>query len=768
MKHLSDMYSIEQTGTDIVKGDEGMVDRMDELRESMAFRRRSNKNNPPEPHWYYLEGFAENISDPFEVREAKARSHFLANTPIVIHPGEAIVGQVDWNEPFVTHVSNTRICEDVVERIMKSALPRTEKDRVAAMLDIVRPCCFDIYGSGLLTKEEMLAHECALAPSTFFNGHMVPAFDYLLSKGLDGILDDIRRFRDRPCTNEEKNFYDAMEITVRGIIVWFGRFSDLADRLIEEKQQGFDMDQLSAIRDICGRLAHNSAETYPEALQMAWFFMALTDYDSFGRADQYLYPYFRRSREGGMSEAHAMLWTKYMLIKAEESSTILNMTMGGVLMDGSSAVNELTMMIIQAVRENGFCSPNLTLRLTAGSPVWLWNKAHQSLSTGQGLPALYNDDVIIPMLMKLGYPVEEARDYCLAGCSQVILPGRCNFACDVGCYNLLKALELAMRDGRDGFFYRQVGLHTGKPEELDTWEKLKTAFDTQMKYMVKLGTSINNKDILLRKREGACVRSLVNHDCIKRGRGYFHGGARFYAVQNEACGITNAADSLYALKKFVYEEKRMTLPALVDKLDRDWEGDEALRLMLMNKYDKFGNDADEVDGIRASISADWYREMQKYSGELGGVHWPGEVVFIYHEIYGARTAASPDGRRKGQPMASSAGASAGMDMHGPTALLNSMMKIPQRECHTCCILNIAFHKPLWAANKESFVDLFRTYFAGGGFQLQVNVTDRETLLKAKQNPEEYASLVVRVGGFSDYFCRLNPALQNEIIARTEF
>ena len=745
-----------------------MTDRIFELKNDLVFRRKNEENNPSAPHWYFLEAFVENIDDPFEVREAKARRHFYSNMPIHIHPGEAIVGQVDWNEPLANSVSNTHIREDVLKHVLEGSLPQETKQKIAVMVERAKPFCFDPYASGILTDEEKLAHECALAPSTFFNGHMVPAFDYLLQRGLDGILQDIGKYRDRPLTQEEADFYDAMEITVEGISIWFGRYAALAKKLLEENAPGYDLAQLGAIRDNCALISHQPAQTYPEALQLMWFFMALTDYDSFGRTDQYLYPYFRRSRDAGMPADEAMLWTKYMLIKAEECGGILNMTMGGVLRDGSSAVNELTMMMIRAVRENGFRSPNLTLRLTAQSSQELWNEAHLSLATGQGLPALYNDDVIIPMLLEMGYPIEEAWDFCMAGCSQVVLPGRCNFACDVGCYNLLKVLELAMRDGWDGFFGKQVGPHTGRTEELDSFEKLKAAFDIQMRNMVKVGTSINNKDIRLRKREGACVRSLVNHDCIERGKGFFHGGARFNAVENEACGITNAADSLYALKKFVYEEKRMTLVDLVDVLDRNWDGNELLRLLLKNKYDKFGNDAQVVDGIRASIALDWYQEMQKYPGELGGVHWPGEVVFVYHELFGAKTAASPDGRKKGEPMASSAGASSGMDLHGPTALLNSMLKIPQRQCRTCCIVNMAFHKPLWLSGREKIIELFRYYFAGGGFQLQINVTDREMLLKAKANPAEFASLVVRVGGFSEYFCRLNPGLQDEIITRTEF
>jgi Pyruvate-formate lyase len=741
-----------------------MVDRIGELKSALAAGRGIAS---PEPHYFYLDGFFKALADPFELREAKARYNFYANVPIAIHPGEAIVGQLDWHEPLACSFANTHINGDAAQRIENGGLPQAERARVAAMLEAVRPYCFNIYGSGILTDEEKAAHDYALAPSTFFNGHMVPAYDYLLARGLDGVHDDIKNSRARELTADERDFYDAMELTVHAISVWFARYADLAQDLLERGAPGYDPEQLLDIAKNCAWLAHGPARDFPEAVQLVWFFMALVDYDSFGRADRYLYPYYKLSRAQGMTDTDALLWLKYMFVKIEECGGILDLTVGGVAPDGSDAVNELTYLIIQATRENGFRSPNLTLRLSADSPDRLWNEAHTSLSTGQGLPALYNDPLIIDMLTELGYPLEEARDYSLAGCSQVILPGRSNFACDVGCYNLLKALEIALRDGRDGRHGRQLGPHTGEPEEFDTFDKLKAAFDAQSKNMTRVGVSINNKDVRTRMREGACVRSLVSHDCIERGRGFFHGGARYYAVQNEACGITNAADSLYAIKKFVYEEHRMTLKGLVGLLDRDWESGEDVRLYLRDNYAKFGNDAGEVDDLRASIAADWYAELQKYAGELGGIHWPGEVVFVYHEIYGALTAASADGRRSGQPMASSAGASSGLDLHGPTALLNSMLKIPQKQCRTCCILNMAFQKSLWDENRDVVTAMFRSYFERGGFQLQLNVTDRDTLLKAQANPEEYASLIVRVGGFSDYFNRLGRGLQDEIIARTE-
>jgi formate C-acetyltransferase len=202
-------------------------------------------------------------------------------------------------------------------------------------------------------------------------------------------------------------------------------------------------------------------------------------------------------------------------------------------------------------------------------------------------------------------------------------------------------------------------------------------------------------------------------------------------------------------------------------LDHDWEGQEALRLRFKNKPAKFGNNQAEVDAIRARIAADWYHEIQQYPAVLGGFHWPGEVVFVYHEQHGAYTAASADGRKAREPLANSAGATSGTDLSGPTALMNSMWKIPQDQCRTCCVLNLRFSKKVWKEAWQAMQDLMQTYFSQGGYQMQVNLVSRDELLAARQNPEQYASLIVRVGGFSDYYVRLSASLQEEILARTE-
>lgn len=740
-----------------------MNDHIHEIRRELLAR-RTGQQSPAAPHWYYLQGFVEAIDQPFEVREARARLNFYQHTPITIRPGEYIVGQMDWNEPLVCTVSNTHVREDVVRRILDGEIDDGVKGQVSAWIEQVRPFCFDPLPH--LTQEERRVHESHLAPSTFFNGHIVPDYGYLLRRGLGGVLEDITRYRDRPLNAAERNFYDAMEITARAMAAYIARYADLAEALIQDETPGYDRDALEAIARNCRQLTWGAARTFPEALQMIWFVMCFIDYDSFGRFDQYALPAFLASRAMGMGEDEALLWMKYTWLKIEECGAILNMTIGGRLSNGETAVNPLTYLALRATRELRFRSPNLSLRIRSTDPGELWAAAHESLAAGNGLPALYNDDLVVEMLESLGYPRAEALDFGLAGCSQVILPGRSNFACDVGCYNLAKALELALHDGFDVLMGQQVGPHTGRPQTFAQFEQLKAAYDAQMRYMTRLGVAINDKDMFLRQKEGACVRSLLTNDCLERGRGIFHGGARFYAIENEACGITNAANSLAVLRQLVYEEKLLSLERFVEILDADWAGYESLRLRARNKVEKFGNDCDGVDSIRAQIALDWYQEIQQYPAVLGGFHWPGEVVFVYHEIHGAHTAATPDGRKSREPLANSAGADSGTDTHGPTALLNSMLKIPQSQCRTCCVLNLRFTRKTWADGPSAVVSLLRSYFARGGFQVQVNLVSREELLAAKRDPQQYADLVVRVGGFSDYFVRLGESLQDEIIERT--
>jgi formate C-acetyltransferase len=335
--------------------------------------------------------------------------------------------------------------------------------------------------------------------------------------------------------------------------------------------------------------------------------------------------------------------------------------------------------------------------------------------------------------------------------------------------NYAKILEFTLYNGVDkamtGF---ESGLKTGDINNFTSFEELLQAFKKQISYFSDLEASSNNKLVgLYSKSEGYAFRSLFTKDCLKNGKNIYNGGAMYNHIQLECVGITNAVDSLMAIKKTIFDDKSTTLSELCEALLADFEGYELLQKMLKNAP-KFGNDNEEIDSIRRDITGFLYDELRRQHAYLGGMYIPGEVVFLYHDGMGTQTGATPDGRRKGTVLADSAGASQGMDRSGPTALLNSVLKIPVDKLCTCVVCNIKFSKSLFTESKEKIFALLKTFFASGGHQIQINVCDKQTLIAARKNPDAYQNLIVRVGGFSAYFHTLSERMQDDIIERSEY
>lgn len=416
----------------------------------------------------------------------------------------------------------------------------------------------------------------------------------------------------------------------------------------------------------------------------------------------------------------------------------------------------------------GYKGPNLALRVHPSMPQHFWPLITSCLATGKGLPALYNDEEAIPALQRGGYPLELARDYCLGGCSQIMFGGCSQFLNDIGLMNVAKIFELTLHNGRDVLDGgKQISPATGEAWDFPDFDSLYRAFLRQLEYFIPLEAEINTLDVLERgKKEGYAFRSLFTRGCIESGKGIYEGGPLYQNVQLECIGITNTADSLYAVKKAVYQEKRLTLAELVDILDNNFEGQEELRGYLRG-LDKFGNDREEVDSLRMEITRFLFDGLRRQKGPFGGRYIPGEVIFTAHELCGAHVGATPDGRLRGEVLADSAGSSQGMNRNGPTALLNSVRKLPTEEMVTSIVVNLKFHRAFFEKHQEEAAALLRAYFRGGGQQVQVNVCDEEELKDAVLHPERHQDLIVRVGGYSDYFVRLSPALQQEIILRSE-
>ena len=693
----------------------------------------------------YLDAYERYVDLPPMLREAKCHDEYYAAIPLLFEPGEQITGLFHVSEPFGfnygvgTYIRNWG--PDQGEALRKRIDPNYDLR-------------YNLANSGIFSETEQRAVRSGVSHSQWFGGHMAIDYQRIFDIGLDGYAVDIARCREINAGNEV--FYDALSIQLGAIQRLFTRMSDGAGD--------------PEVARILKKIAHRSPETFHEALQLYWLMHYINGVDTYGRFDWNLDSFYRADIAAGrLDEERATELVAEFCIKNEMVESIQNMTIGGTDGAGRDFYCPLTRIMLKAVKELGYKGPNLCLRITRTMPDDVWELALDAIGTGIGLPALYNDKPYIDNLVRNGVPLELARGFCLGGCSQTLVPGMSNFMNDIGLYNAGKVIEMTMFGGFDHRTGEQTGLKTPDAAEFETFEDLYDAFNRQLDYTVDLEVSIKNKLIpYCAEREGYVMRTLFTRDCISTARNVNAGGARFNNIELEIMAITNAADHLIAVKKAVFEEKRYSMADVAAALLADYEGYEEMRQYFITKMPKFGNDIAEVDDLRAEITRRLYSRFNSSPAVLGGVFVPGEVVFVTHVSCGETTLATADGRRAFAPFADSVGSSQGRDVTGPTALMNSVLKVPVGDhLLTTAVLNIRFLPQIFAAaSRKSVKELFDSFFERGGQQLQVNVCDVEALKEAQKNPDAHKSLVVRVGGYSDYFVRLSKALQDDIISRT--
>ena len=702
-------------------------------RKAQFLSRRASRQKPAETR-YYLDAYLAHIDAPPILREAYALSAYWRQADIEFFPEELIAGTITAAEAVGFHYG----CGTYANYT----------DMEGEEADILRRCAYQYYDQSFISPREFAHLEAHASGTTWYGGHMVLDYETVLSIGLDG-------YRQKICENaaahgsDKGDFYKAMALTLEGVVTFILRVAD--------KARG------CPVADVLRHIAHKPPETFHQALQLCWVLHYLDNSDSFGRFDKYLLPFYRK--EDLPRETVQALLTDFWL-KIEDAEQIQNMTLGG-----ADAYSELTLCCIAVTQALAFKGPNLCLRVTPHIPINIWDGALDCIGAGLGQPALYNDGLYTASLTAAGFAPVVAQNYCLAGCSQVMIPGESNFYNDVGMMNIAKIFELTLYDGFDPRIQKQVGIHTGKAETFADFDAFQQAFYAQLTDACAIQVSFHNKELRYRaSRDGYALRTLFIKDCLEKGEGVFEGGARYNNIQLELIGIPNAADSLYAVKKAVFEEKRLSLPALRDILAANWEGYEDLQAYC-RALPKFGNGEGEVDRLRAALSAFLYGYFNNTPAPLGGCYVPGEVIFTAHEGCGAVTGATPDGRSAGEVVADSAGAARGASREGPTALMNSMLTIPMdKYLLTSVVLNLRFLPDTFnnPATRKGVSALLRGYLAQGGMQMQINVCDSRQLKQAKANPAQHGDLIVRVGGYSDYFVRLSPALQDEIIARVEY
>lgn len=709
----------------------------------------------------WTESYRNTEGQPQVIRQAKAFAHLLNNIPIIIYPDELIVGAHPKGIPSEEEANQIEECN-------RYWIGKTIGDRVSIAL----------------TPAENIAIKSGIYTSSSKTGHLTPDFEKVLKFGLRGIkaqVDEKIKQLDMtdPMRSKKAEFLKASAIALDSACNFAKRYTDLAIYLSNFEVDPYRRKELLEISEICNRVPAYPARTFREACQAVWFIHLLVcmeegeSHAAFapGRFDQYVYPYYTNDLEGEKinasiaSELIDCLWIKFNEIGNEIPQTL---TLGGTCRDGSAGDNELTMLCIDSTERLRVLNPSLVLRCHKDTPSEVMDRACNLIRTGIGFPQLYNDEMMYKAMQYAGVNEEDARDAVPGGCVELSIAGKTNPW--VGnFFNLPKCLTIALNDGIDPLSGELVGLRTGNAKNFRTYDDLMDAYKNQVAYFMKLmSASENSHDIAQAELTPFPFLSSLVSDCIDKGTDITEGGARYNFTQVQGVGIANVADSFAAIKKLVFQEEKITLDELVDILKNDFQNKELIRQMLLNNAPKYGNNDPYVDDIAKDIVYHFYEEVQKYENPRGGKFYPGLLTWTLAEGFGSITGATPDGRKSRTVFSDSIGSAQGRDIEGPTALIRSVTKIDYTPVVGGLSFNIKF-TPTILSSEDSLnklKSLIFTYFNLGGMQIQINVIDKNTLLIAQNNPEQYRSLIVRVSGWSSRFVNLSKALQDEIISRT--
>ncbi|MCI0470726.1 MAG: glycyl radical protein [Candidatus Aminicenantes bacterium] len=550
--------------------------------------------------------------------------------------------------------------------------------------------------------------------------------------------------------------------------------------------------ELQKMAEICDQVPAHAPRTFHEALQYYWFvhvgvITELNPWDSFnpGRLDQHLFPYYEKERAAGTlseEEARELLqafWIKFnnhpappkIGVTARESNTYTDFALinvGGVKEDGSDAANEISYMILDVIEEMRILQPGSMVQVSKKSPDRLLKRALQIIKTGFGQPSIFNTDAIIQELTNQGKSLVDARKGGASGCVESGAFGVESYTLS-GYFNLCKVLEITLYNGVDPLTGKKIGLETGQPTDFRTFDDLSAAYKRQLDYFIDIKIKGNNIISRLYARYMPVpFLSLLIDDCIKNGKDYNAGGARYNTNYLQGVGIGSLADSLTSLKYHIFDEKDITMERMMAALKANFAGHEDVRKTLIDHTPRYGNDDDYADSIARKVFDMFHGAVDGRPSSRGGVHRINLLPTTSHIYFGSKIGALPDGRKAHAPLSEGISPVQGADRCGPTSVIKSAAKIDHLKTGGT-LLNQKFTPQL--LNDEAGLDkllyLIRSYFKLDGHHMQFNVIDARTLRKAQENPEEYRNLIVRVAGYSDYFVDLGRELQNEIIQRTE-
>lgn len=639
------------------------------------------------------------------------------------------------------------------------------------------------------------------------DAHLAVNYERVLSVGLAGYEERVRACRAAldltdPDAIDKNVFYKAVLVVIAAVRRFAGRYAALAREMAEAEKDEARAAELRRIAETCERVPYEPARSFREAVQSVWFIQLILQIESnghslsYGRFDQYMFPYYQADiASGAITRDEALelltcLWIKTLSVNKVRSQAhtfssagspmYQNVTIGGQTTDKRDAVNDLSFLVLQSVAQTRLTQPNLTVRYHAGLNKEFYDECIEVMKLGFGMPALNNDEVIIPSFIKWGVAEEDAYNYSAIGCVETAVPGKWGYRCTGMSYvNFPRMLLCVMNDGVDVTTGRRFAKGYGSFRDMKSYDELMEAWDKTIREITRASVIVENAIDKASERDVPDVLcSALTDDCIGRGKTIKEGGAVYDFISGLQVGIANMADSLAAIKKLVFDERRITPAELADALETDFAGEkgEQIRQMLVNDAPKYGNDDDSVDQLVVDAYQSYIDEIAKYPntrhgrGPIGGIRYAGTSSISANVGQGMGTMATPDGRHAHEPLAEGCSPAHNADTHGPTAVFKSVSKLPTEKITGGVLLNQKMAPTMLASerNKQKLEMLISAFFDRlHGYHVQYNIVSRETLLDAQAHPERHKDLIVRVAGYSAFFNVLSRATQDDIIARTE-
>ena len=755
---------------------------------------------------YLTEAMRRNWDKHPLTRMSLAFEHILKNISVIIRDDEIIVGcrtSKLKGAPLFPENKSLWIegdLENFDKRVLQRAMiTPAEKNELATVIlpfwkgKTVEESMQKLMPEDILTDMDKYIFTMMLE-ITYGIGHFTMNHERVLAQGLRGVMDDAQQKLASLSPEDRKNekgiFYEAVLCSCFAVISFARRYSELAAKMAARESDPDRAAELREIARVCNRVPEHPAETLHEAVQSLYFIHLVAQIESggnsisLGRIDQILFPYFQKDVEAGRGskelarELVAMLFIKTNEIwnvleeafipggEGTEGKTTQNVTVGGVGPDGRDATNDMSYIALDAYADVRTVQPNFGVRIAPDCPAELMRRAVEYDRDGV-LMHFFNDEAIIRSLIRGGHALEDARNYGMVGCLEPNAQGKTFGSTFAVQFSGIKCVELALSNGIDNIFGYPSGIESGDPSAFKNFEDLWDAYDRQVRHFInQMVRGMEVLDKTIAETVPSPFASSMVEGCLEKGLDLTRGGALYNSTGVQFMGFANVVDSLYAVKKAVFEDRLFTMADLTNWLAQDWQDVEDKRVYFLNRIAKYGNDNDDVDAMAIRVMNHFCDVLSPYRNFRGGSFWPGIFSVGFHITMGAFTAATPDGRFAGDVLGNGITPTTGNAAAGPTAVMNSVVKLPVTRVFNGVNLNIRF--PGKKISTDNLTALINTYFTRGGTQVQFNMVDSAILREAQQHPEKHRDLFVRVSGYSAEFIGLSEIAQDEIISRTEF